>query len=161
MLRVALGIVGVCYALNCFAGLVPKSSAQTCAVLYDTQLRAGDWTLYQDGKEGCTSGARLIKPDSVDSNLISFSAEGARGTPSRVVLVLDVKLPSDDIAAKRELIRATKRLGIRVLGFSIPHTFDEAIMRGAPISLVVGSGRAILTRTVVNKQSYLLSVVME
>ena len=37
----------------------------------------------------------------------------------------------------------------------------EAILKAEPISLAVGSGRATLTRTVVDKKSYLLTVVME
>ncbi|GEM_PF-1488393 len=161
MLRVAAGVVGVCCSLNSFADLRPQSIEQLCTVLNDTQLRAGEWTTHKDGQEGCSSGARLIRPDAVDGNKISFAAEGASGTASRVRLVLNVMLPSDDDAAKRELIRATKRLSVRALGLSIPHSFDEAIMKGAPINLAVGSGHATLTRTVVNKQNYVLSVVME
>ncbi|MGH8420139.1 MAG: hypothetical protein ACRER8_23115 [Pseudomonas sp.] len=161
MLRVALGLFGVWCSFNCFAELRPQSPAQLCTVLTDTRLRAGEWTTHEDGREGCASGARLIRPDAADGNKISFVAEGAKGTPERVKLILNVMLPSDEDAAKRELIRATKRLSVRALGLSIPHTFDEAIMKAAPIDLNVGSGRAILTRTVVNKQSYVLSVVME
>lgn len=161
MLRVALGLVGVWCSFNCFADLQPQSAAQICTVLNDTQLRAGEWTTHKDGLEGCASGSRLIRPDSIDGNKISFAAEGMGGVPSRVKLLLNVMLPSDDDAAKRELIRATKRLSVRALGLSIPHTFDEAILKGAPINLRVGSGHATLTRTVVNKQNYVLSVVME
>ena len=161
MLRVALGLIGVWCSLNCFADLRPQSVVQICTVLNDTQLRAGEWTIHQDGQEGCTSGSRPIKPDSLDGNKISFAVEGAEGAPNRVKLILNVILRSDEDAAKRELIRATKRLSVRALGLSIPHTFDEAIMKGAPIGLDVGSGRAILTRTVINKQTYVLSVVME
>lgn len=161
MLRIALGVAGVCCALNCFADLRPQSATQICTVLSDTQLRAGEWTTHKDGQEGCSSGARPIKPDSDDGNKIYFAAEGAGGIPNRVSLILDVMLPSDDVAAKRELIRATKRLSVRTLGLSIPHTFEEAIMKASAINLVVGNGHAILTRTVVNKGKYVLSVVME
>jgi hypothetical protein len=160
-LRVALGFAGMCCSLSCLADLRPQSVEQLCTVLNDTQLRAGEWTTHKDGQEGCSSGARLIKPDAVDGNKISFAAEGTQGTPSRVKLILNVMLPSDDDAAKRELIRATKRLSVRTLGLSIPHAFDEAIMKAAPIRLQVGSGQATLTRTAVNKQTYVLSVVME
>lgn len=161
MIRVALGFIGVCSAFNCFADLRSQSAEQICTVLNDTHLRAGEWTTRMDGQEGCSSGARLIKPDAVDGNRISFAAEGAGGTPSRVKLILNVTLPSDEDAAKRELIKATKRLSVRTLGLSIPHSFDEAINKAAPLNLEVGSGRAMLTRTVVNKQHYVLSVVME
>jgi len=60
---------------------------------------------------------------------------------------------SSEDAARRKLIEATKRLSVRVLGLSIPHAFDEAILKDTPISLAVGSGRATLTRTVVDKKA--------
>jgi hypothetical protein len=161
MLRIALGLVGVWCSFNCFADLRPQSAEQICTVLNDTQLRAGEWTTRMDGHEGCGSGPRLIRADSADANKISFAAQGAGGTPVRVELILNVTLPSDEDAAKRELIRATKRLSVRTLGLSIPYTFETAIKKAAPITVDVGSGRAILTRTVVNKQTYVLSVVME
>ncbi|WP_143070260.1 hypothetical protein [Pseudomonas sp. NFR16] len=102
-----------------------------------------------------------MKPDAGDNNRISYSAEGGEGVARRVKLTLQVMLPSDDNAAKRELIRATKRLAVRALGRSIPHAFDEAILKASPLNLDVGSGRAMLTRTAINKQGYVLSVVME
>ncbi|WP_223537992.1 hypothetical protein [Pseudomonas sp. GL-B-16] len=161
MLRVVLGLVGVWYSLSCFADLRPQSVGQICSVLNDTQLRAGEWTKHKGGHEGCTSGSRRIRPDSLDGNKISFAADGVGEAPNRVELRLNVILPSDVDAAKRELLRATKRLSVRALGLSIPHMFDEAIMNGVPISLDVGSGRASLSQTVINNQSYVLSVVME
>lgn len=161
MLRIALGVVGVWCSLKCFADLRSQSAAQICTVLNDTQLRAGEWTTPMDGHQGCGSGPRLIQPDSTDGSKISFAVEGGGGIPIHVELILNVTLPSDEDAAKRELISATKRLSVRTLGLSIPHTFEEAIKKAAPIAVGVGSGRAILTRTVVNKQNYVLSVVME
>ncbi len=161
MVRLLSGCVALCCSINCMAALQPQSLEQLCTVLNDTQLRAGEWTRYDDGGEGCKSGQRPVKPDAGDNNRISYSAEGGEGVARRVKLTLQVMLPSDDTAAKRELIRATKRLAVRALGRSIPHAFDEAIIKASPLNLDVGSGRATLTRTVVNKQSYVLSVVME
>lgn len=161
MLRLTFAFVIFSISFNSLADLRLQSPPQLCTVLNDTQLRAGEWTTYQDGHEACTSGARLITPTSTDGNKISFIAEGASGTPNRVKLTLNVLLPSDEDAAKRELIKATKRLSVRALGLSIPHKFDEAIVKGAPIQLDVGSGRATLTRKEINKQSYVLTVVME
>jgi hypothetical protein len=143
------------------AALQPQSLEQLCTVLNDTRLRAGEWTRYENGEEGCKSGQRPINPDAVDNNKISFTAKGVGGVAHRVELTLQVVLPSDDYAAKRELIRATKRLAVRVLGLSIPHAFDEAIVNALPIHMDVGGGHASLTRTVLNKQGYVLSVVME
>ncbi|MDH0747833.1 DUF6030 family protein [Pseudomonas sp. GD03842] len=160
-LRYMAGVVGLCCSMACLADLRPQSAAQLCTALNDTQLRANEWTARKDGQEGCSSGARPVKADRVDGNTISFSAEGAEGIPRRVKLVLNVVLPSDEDAARRELIKATKRLSVRALGLSIPHAFDEAILKGTPINLAVGDGHASLTRTVVNKQNYVLSVVME
>ncbi|WP_146749640.1 MULTISPECIES: hypothetical protein [unclassified Pseudomonas] len=161
MLRIVVGVAGLWCSFNCLADLRPQSAAQLCTSLNDTQLRANEWVVRQDGQEGCSSGARPIKSDRVDGNTISFSAEGNEGVPHRVKLILNVVLPSDEDSARRELIRATKRLSVRALGLSIPHAFDEAILKAAPISLPVGDGHATLTRTVVNKQNYVLSVLME
>jgi len=161
MVRLIAALISCSLSLSCLADLRLQSPSQICTVLNDTQLRAGEWTTYQDGHEGCTSGARLITPTSTDGNKISFIAEGSSGAPNRVKLTLNVHLPSDEDAAKRELIRATKRLSVRMLGLSIPHRFDEAIVKGEFIQLDVGSGRATLMRTSVNKQSYVLSVLME
>jgi len=161
MLRFVVGVAGLWCSINCLAELRPQSAAELCTVLNDTHLRANEWTVRKIGQEGCSSGARPINSDRVDGNTISFIAEGSDGTPNRVKLILDVVQPSDDDAARRELVKATKRLSVRVLGLSIPHAFDEAILKAEPISLAVGSGRATLTRTVVDKKSYLLTVVME
>jgi len=60
------------------------------------------------------------------------------------MLTFNVVLPSNEDAAKKELVRAGKRLSIRTLGHSIPHSFDEAIMKAVPIELEVGSGNASL-----------------
>lgn len=161
MLRVAVGVAGLWCSINCLAELRPQSTAELCTVLNDTQLRANEWSVQKGGEEGCSSGARPIKSVQVDGNTISFSAEGIDGIPSRVKLILTVFKSSEDDAARGELIKATKRLSVRVLGLSIPHAFDEAILKDAPVSLPVGSGRATLTRTVVDKKSYLLTVIME
>ncbi|MNK95204.1 hypothetical protein D3C87_1154320 [compost metagenome] len=161
MLRLALALVATSVSLSSLADLRLQSPDQICSILKDTQLRAGEWTSFQDGHEACASGARLATPTSTDGNKIAFFAEGASGKPQRVRLTLNVLLPSDEDAAKRELLRATKRLSVRALGLSIPHQLDEAIMRGLPLQLEIGSGRATLTRTGVSKQSYMLSVVME
>lgn len=161
MIRVALGIIAVGLSTNCLADLQPQSASQICTVLSDTRLRAGEWTTQKDGHEGCTSGARPINADLLDGNKITFSADGLDGSPHSVRLSLTVVVSSDDYAAKRELIKATKRLSVRTLGLSIPHAFDEAIEKGIPIVLSVGSGHASLTRTAISKQSYLLSVEMK
>jgi hypothetical protein len=161
MVRLLVGCVAICCSLNCMAALQPQSLAQLCTVLSDTRLRGGEWARYENGEEGCKSGQRSIKPDAVDNNKISFRAKGVDGVAHRVELTLQVVLPSDEYAAKRELIRATKRLAVRVLGLSIPHAFDEAIINAVPIHLEVGGGQATLTRTMLNKQGYVLSVMME
>ena len=161
MLRLVSALVSFFLTFNCLADLRLQSPAQACTVLNDTELRAGEWTPHQDGHEGCTSGARLVTATSTDGNKISFIVEGLSGVPNRVRLILSVHLPSDEGAAKRELIKATKRLSVRMLGLSIPEKFNQSILKGESIQLDVGSGRASLIRTSVNKQSYVLSVLME
>lgn len=161
MRRVLLAVVGICYSFTCLAALRAQSVDQFCTALNDTQLRAGEWSSYGDSLEGCKSGPRLTGTGPVDDNKISYAVEGVGRVATRVKLTLQLTLPSDDNAAKRELIRATKRLSVRALGLSIPHSFDEAIMRASPINLAVGTGRAILTKTAVDKRSYVLSVIME
>jgi hypothetical protein len=161
MVRLAIAVISAAFTLSCLADLKEQSTGQICTVLNDTQLRAGEWIIRQDGNEGCASGTRLVKEDAAEINRISYAAQGSDGKPSRVKLVLNVLSPSTDQAAKRELIRASKRLSVRVLGMSLPHSFDEAVLKGLPIALKVGSGEAVLTRTAANKQSYVLTVVME
>jgi hypothetical protein len=161
MLRLVLGLAAFSLASSCLADIQEQSLAKICSVLYDTELRAGQWTKYEDGREGCRSSERLVRPAQADGNRIAFLAEGSDGAPNRVRLNLSIISTSGEEDAKRELIKATKRLSVRALGRSIPHAFDEAIMRSAPIKLAVGSGHATLTKTKLNKHSYVLSVVME
>jgi hypothetical protein len=161
MVRLAVVFITASFTMSSFADLRNLSTAQMCTVLNDTQLRAGEWTTRQDGTEGCASRARFVTANPSEINKISYSAEGLDGKSRRVKLVLSVLSPPNSEAAKRELIRASKRLSVRVLGLSIPHAFDEAIMKGTPISLEVGGGKAVLTRTMANTQTYVLSVIME
>lgn len=145
----------------CVADIQGQPLTNICSVLNDTKLRAGQWTVYEDGREGCRSVVRPVRPDQADGSTISFLAEGEGGAATRVKLILEVASRSGEDAAKRELIKATKRLSVRALGRSIPHAFDEAIMQGAPIKLEVGSGHATLGRTKPSKGTYILSVVMD
>jgi hypothetical protein len=161
MFRFVLAIASCTAASICLGDIQGQPLANICSVLYDTKLRAGQWTVYEDGREGCRSVVRPIIPDQPDGADISYLAEGANGAATRVKLILNVAASSNQDAAKRELIRATKRLSVRALGRSIPHEFDEAIMHGRPIKLGVGSGSATLARTVPSKGNYVLSVVME
>jgi len=159
--RLIFAVIAASLSLNCFAQLRVQTAVQVCTLLNDTQLRAGEWITHPDGDEGCSSGARPISATSTDGNRISFLAEGSSGTPNRVKLILKVLLPSDEDAAKREMVRATKRLAVRALGLSIPHSIDEAIMKGLPAKLDVGSGKITVTRTAINKQSYVLAILIE
>lgn len=161
MSRFALLFAGWSFAAVCLADIRGQSLHKICSVLYDTELRAGQWTTYENGREGCRSLARPVRPTQTDGNQISFLAEGTYGSPERVKLILNIASSSGEETAKKELIKATKRLSVRALGRSIPHAFDEAIMKGVPIKLSVGSGHASLTRTNLSKNSYVLSVVME
>ncbi|MFJ5295604.1 hypothetical protein ACIQAL_03615 [Pseudomonas sp. NPDC088368] len=68
---------------------------------------------------------------------------------------------ADEEAGKRELVKATKRLAVRVLGLSAPHFIDEAIIKGNPAKIEIGSGTVTLNKKVVNKNSYVLTILME
>jgi hypothetical protein len=161
MLRFALLLAGWSLASSCLADIREQSLPKICSALYDTELRAGQWTTYEGGTEGCRSLARPIQPGETAGNQIAFLAEGTDGTPVRVKLILTIVSSSGEDAAKRELIKATKRLSVRALGRSIPHAFDQAIMKGLPIKLTVGSGDASLTKTKTSQNGYVLSVIME
>lgn len=161
MLRSMLAIASCTFASLCLADLQGQPLDKTCSMLNDTKLRAGQWTVYEDGREGCLSVVRPVSEGQPDGNEISFLAEGKGGVATRVKLILNVASSSGEDAAKRELVKATKRLSVRALGRSIPHAFDEAIMHGTPIKLEVGSGQATLGRTSPSKGSYVLSVIME
>jgi hypothetical protein len=160
MFRFVLAIASCTAASICLADIQGQPLNSVCSVLYDTKLRAGQWTAYEGGLEGCRSVVRPVIPDEPGGSDIAFIAEGENGVAKRVKLVLSVTPASED-AAKRELIKATKRLAVRALGRSIPYAFDEAIMHGVPIKLEVGSGHATLARTAPSKGRYVLSVVME
>lgn len=161
MLRFVLVIAGCAATSMCLADIQGQPLRNICSVLFDTKLRAGQWTVYEDGREGCRSLVRPVIPGQDDGNNISFLAEGENGVATRVKLIVNVASSSGEDGAKRELVKATKRLSVRALGRSIPHAFDEAIMHGAPLKLEVGSGHATLDRTTQVKGRYVLSVVME
>jgi len=161
MRRLALAVIAVSFSFGCHAELKVKSTPQICTLLNDTQLRTGEWAIQPDGHEGCVSGARLISPGTADTNKIAYSADGTDGIPNRVQLLLYINLPSDEEMAKRELVKAAKRLSIRTLGLSTPPSVVESIMKARPAKLEVGSGSITVTRLASNKQGYVLAVSME
>ena len=105
--------------------------------------------------------ARPASSGTSDPNRISYSANGTQGVPSRVQLLLSVNVPSEEEAAKRELVKAAKRLSIRTLGLSTPPSIVESIMKGRPAKLEVGSGSITVSRQTNNKQNYVLTVSIE
>jgi hypothetical protein len=161
ILRPVFGAVALLLSLNCAAELRVKSPVQVCRLLADTQLRAGDWRHDDSGSQGCSSGIRPIAPDSPNGSLIAYAAEGADDLPTRVTLTLDEISKVDDDRAKRELVRATKRLAVRVLGLSIPHSAEESIMKGTPAKLELGSGTLTIIRTAKAEGRYEMKVVMQ
>lgn len=156
-----VAVLAFSVSLSCAAQLQVHSPAQACSRLVDTQLRAGEWTQYPDGKEGCRSAARLITSDGKGTSTIAYAAEGEDGIPNRVMLVTDVLSSADAEWAKRDLIKAAKRLSVRVLGLSMPHSIDEAIMRERYARLFVGTGSITVDRTPTIKGRYQLTIVME
>lgn len=160
MIRFFLVVSTLACALNCAAELRVKSPAETCSILSDTRLRASEWRLNADGKEGCWSQARPVAPTIQNGNTLAFSAEGASTTPEQLRLVLTVSSLTDDDSAKRELVKATKRLSVRALGLSIPHSIEETIMKGQTAQFQVGSGAIAVARTAQSAGSYQLTVVM-
>ncbi|MHC8320496.1 hypothetical protein ACYZT4_07325 [Pseudomonas sp. GB2N2] len=161
MMRFVLAASALAFSLNGAAELRVKSAGEVCSILSDTRLRASEWTRNPDGKEGCWSPARLIAPTAKDGNTLAFSAEGASSTPERLSLVLKVSSPADDDSAKRELVKATKRLSVRALGLSIPHSIEETIMKGQSAKFQVGAGAITVARTTPSKGSYQVTVVMQ
>jgi len=161
MRRLALAVMAISFSLGCLAELKIKSPPQICTLLNDTQLRTGEWAVHADGQEGCVGAARPASSGTSDPNRISYSANGTQGVPSRVQLLLSVNVPSDEEAAKRELVKAAKRLSIRTLGLSTPPSIVESIMKGRPAELEVGSGSITVSRQTNNKQNYVLTVSIE
>ena len=161
MRHLAIAVMAISFSLGCHAELKIKSTPQICTLLNDTQLRTGEWALQADGHEGCISGARPVSPDTSDPNRIAYSADGVNGTPGRVQLRLYVHVPSDEETAKRELVKAAKRLSIRTLGLSTPPSVVESIMKGRPAKLEVGNGSITVSRLANNKKSYVLTVSIE
>jgi len=153
MRRFALAVIAVSFSFGCHAELKIKSTPQICTLLNDTQLRTGEWAVQADGQEGCVGGARPISPGSSDPNRIAYSADGINGTPDRVQLRLYVNVPSDEETAKRELVKAAKRLSIRTLGLSTPPSIVDSIMKGRPAKLEVGNGSITVSRLANNNRT--------
>ncbi|MFJ3485989.1 hypothetical protein ACIPL1_21715 [Pseudomonas sp. NPDC090202] len=160
MLRSTLAIVAASVSFGCVAELRVSSTSQVCGLLRDTQLRAGEWAPGSDGREGCASEARSVSANAAGST-IAYTAEGTDGIPQRLKLTVQVASAADDDAAKRELVKATKRLAVRALGMSVPHVVDESIMKARPARVDVGSGHVTLTRTPATGQRYELTVSVE
>ncbi|MBD8121486.1 hypothetical protein IFT62_09700 [Pseudomonas lutea] len=161
ILRPICGAVALLLSLNCAAELRVKSPAQICRLLADTQLRAGDWRQDDTGSQGCSSGTRPVSADVPAGSQIGYAAEGADDIPTRVTLTLGGISKADDDLAKRELVRASKRLAVRVLGLSMPHSAEESIMKGAPAKLEFGSGTLTIIRTAKAEGRYEMKVVMQ
>ncbi|MDO8404203.1 MAG: hypothetical protein Q7T27_12005 [Pseudomonas sp.] len=126
----------------------------------DTRLRANTWSTSADGTEGCSSPVRDISAGSTSGNTIRFVAQGADHIPEHLSLIIDIASPSLTDDAKREMIKATKRLSVRALGLSIPHKIDESILKGENVQLEVGSGVVTITRTNRAQGAYQLTLTM-
>lgn len=161
MIRFFLAASGVMLSFNCAAGLRISSPADACSVLSDTRLRANTWSVNTDGSEGCSSPVRDPKVGNTSGNTIKFIARGSDHVPEYLSLIIDISSPSFADDAKREMIKASKRLSVRALGLSIPHKIDEAIMKGVNARLQVGSGAVTITRTNKAQGAYLLTLTMQ
>ena len=159
MLRYIPGALVLLISLQCSADLRVNSPNEACTLLTDSHLRAGEWSKAQGGREGCQSTARLLSVK--NSSMISFSVDGIDNKPLKVRLLLDVASADDVDPAKRELVKATKRLAVRALGLSIPFPVEESIMKGTPIRLALGLGTLTITRTANINGGYQMAVVME
>lgn len=160
MVRFLLAASAAVWSLGCIAELRITSPNEACNVLSDTRLRASSWSIQTDGTEGCSSSERAITADSSSGNTIAFIAQGTNRIPERFSLKIDIASPSVADDAKREMIKATKRLSVRALGLSIPHSIDNAILKGENLSLQVGSGTVIITRSNRAKGAFQLILTM-
>lgn len=160
MIRFFLATTAIMVSFSCSAGLRITSPDHACTVLSDTRLRANTWSTSADGTEGCSSPVRDVSADSTSGNTIRFVAQGADHVPEHLSLIIDIASPSLADDAKREMIKATKRLSVRALGLSIPHKIDESILKGENVQLEVGSGVVTITRTNRAQGAYQLTLTM-
>ncbi|WP_162098740.1 DUF6030 family protein [Pseudomonas sp. R62] len=161
MIRLFLTAFAAVLSLTCVAELRITSPNEACSVLSDTRLRADSWSIQADRTEGCSSSVRAITVDSPSGNTIAFMVQGTNQVPERFSLKIDIASPNLADDAKREMIKAAKRLSVRALGLSLPHSVDNAILKGENISLQVGSGAVIITRTDGDKGDYQLALTMQ
>lgn len=161
MTRFLLAASAAVLSLNCLAELRITSPNEACRVLSDTRLRANSWSIQADGTEGCSSSVRAITVASSSGNTIAFMAQGTHQVPERLSLKIDIASANLADDAKREMIKAAKRLSVRALGSSIPHSVDNAILKGENASLQVGSGAVIITRTNQDKGAYQLMLTVQ
>lgn len=159
MIRFIQGFLVLMISLQCFADLRISSPNQSCRLLTDVHLRADDWVRSADGLESCRSIARTISLG--NPNLILFFVEGRDSRPLKLSVLVDVSSIADEDPAKRELVKATKRLAVRALGLSIPYLVEESIMKGTPFALPLGVGKLTFTRTPIVKGRYQMAVVAE
>ncbi len=159
--RLIMAVMLLLSPLMCSAALKSNTPEEICGVLKDNQLRAGGWDTIQDDIEGCSSTRRPLSSNSTGSARITFAAKGTAGAATQVSLVITAIADQDKDAASRELIRAAKRLSVRVLGVSMPQSMVGAITKGMPMHLPAGTGTIVLMTNMAGDKLYEMTLVME
>lgn len=137
-----LALLALFTALDCSAALLTEDPAMVCSILRDTQLLAGNWTQTPGSEARCQSAGRPVRGDEHQSSEMTYLAEGDGDGErvKRVLLIVKVNDQSVLDAAEQELLHASNRLSVRLLGLSIPTQTREALKKPAPANSMVGSG---------------------
>jgi hypothetical protein len=148
--------------IDCSAALQTDEPAVVCSILRDTQLLAGTWTQASADEALCQSPGRAVRDDQEQNSQITYLAEGVANRVKRVSLVVKINNPKAQDAAERELLRATNRLSVRLLGLSIPIEIRDALKTSKPANATVGSGSIHVYREQVKgSRNTSIFVVME
>lgn len=157
-----LALLALFTTLDCSAALLTDNPAVVCAILRDTQLLAGNWTQTSSNEARCQSPARAVRGDERQSSEMTYLAEGKEDRVKRVSLIVKVKNLNILDAAERELVHASNRLSVRLLGLSIPTQIREALKKPAAANTMVGSGSIHVYREQAKgSHAFSIFVVME
>lgn len=152
-----LALLALLTAMDCWAALLTEDPAMVCSILRDTQLLAGNWTQTPGSEARCQSPGRPVRGDEHQSSEMTYLAEGDGERVKRVSLIVKVNDQNVLDAAERELLHASNRLSVRLLGLSIPTQTREALKKPGPANAMVGSGSIRVYREQV-KGSHALNI---
>lgn len=161
MRRVIAVSSALLFSTTCLAELKITEPRSVCAFLADSGLPGRKWTDYGDGSSGCASNYKDIGAGSPLANNLAYYVTGTDSAAEQVKLVLNFNQPKTHGPAIGALGKATEKLAPKALGAKLTNSLRKAIVRGEPVTAVLGSGTIEVTREDwPNGKGYEIHVVM-